>query len=608
MYWGTAPLLCLILYWPGQDAWFHLDDFVWLNLYAEVRGINDLGAVLFQPMAQGTIRPLSERAFFLISYTLFGLNPWPFWGVVFATAFANLTLLASVGKKLTGSALAGLIAALLWLANDAVAVPLSWISAYNQMLVMLLILTAFYFLIRYVEYERGIDWYVQCVAFVLGFGALELNVIYPALATAYCLCCARKHLAKTLWLWAISGLYLVLRFAVAPTAGGVYTLYFDWDLLGTFAKYSAWVLGPPQFALIYPIPPWLRLVATIALGAALLSFVVVRRFDTRVPLFLVWWFVVALGPYLPLKLHIVTYYPMVAVIGLSILGAWALVWCCKRGGTARALSILAVLIYLAASIPVGRVFARQHHEYGVAARKFVEGVLQIHARHPEKTALLSGMAKDDFWQTFYHRPFRLFGISELYLAPQLNADPWLADPVGQSRVYPPELAVRAIRLGQAVVYDVGQQPFSNVTAEFYQTAVLQWPEGAPRRVEVAKRSFESQLGASWYPADGGCRWMSNSATIQMGGPRVGAEVLIVRGFAPAEQVADRPIEFLVGAQGFRLGSAIVDRAGQFQAEFAFPAELIGQESIEVRIDSSQTYRAEGDSRDLGACFSLFEIR
>ena len=61
--WWTAPsLLCLALYWYGLKSWFAQDDFAWLSLHFDVQDFNGLLRNMFAPMAQGTLRFLSEQA------------------------------------------------------------------------------------------------------------------------------------------------------------------------------------------------------------------------------------------------------------------------------------------------------------------------------------------------------------------------------------------------------------------------------------------------------------------------------------------------------------------------------------------------------------------
>ena len=69
--WWTVPsLVCLLIHWQGFTAWFRADDFAWLSNFNRIHSFHDLLVILFLPQAQGTIRPFSERAFFVIGYGL----------------------------------------------------------------------------------------------------------------------------------------------------------------------------------------------------------------------------------------------------------------------------------------------------------------------------------------------------------------------------------------------------------------------------------------------------------------------------------------------------------------------------------------------------------
>ncbi len=76
---------------------------------------------------------------------------------------------------------------MLWTANTALVTVMSWSSAYNEALCPLFLLGALALFIRYAETGRSRFWWWQLVVFTLGFGALEINVVYPALAAAYVL-------------------------------------------------------------------------------------------------------------------------------------------------------------------------------------------------------------------------------------------------------------------------------------------------------------------------------------------------------------------------------------------------------------------------------------
>src|SRR5205807_3836667 len=117
--WAIPPLFCVAFYWYGLKCWFRQDDFAWLQLTGQIHNWRDFLRAMFTPMAQGSIRPFSERAFFMGFYALFGLNALPFRICVFLTQIANLTLIRWVAQRVTGSAAAGFWAALLWTATTA---------------------------------------------------------------------------------------------------------------------------------------------------------------------------------------------------------------------------------------------------------------------------------------------------------------------------------------------------------------------------------------------------------------------------------------------------------------------------------------------------------
>ena len=77
--WWLTPVA--LLFWVFQDGlrcWFSADDFAWLGLLRQVSSPHDILPILFAPAAQGTIRPWSERGFFLLFESLFGLDSLPF--------------------------------------------------------------------------------------------------------------------------------------------------------------------------------------------------------------------------------------------------------------------------------------------------------------------------------------------------------------------------------------------------------------------------------------------------------------------------------------------------------------------------------------------------
>src|SRR5581483_10390128 len=95
-------------------------------------GFGDYLSAVFHPMAQGTIRPLSDRLFFIMGFALFGLDALPFRVLIFATQIANVLLVMWIGARISGRRSAGFAAAVLWIVNATMVMPLGWASAYNQ--------------------------------------------------------------------------------------------------------------------------------------------------------------------------------------------------------------------------------------------------------------------------------------------------------------------------------------------------------------------------------------------------------------------------------------------------------------------------------------------
>src|SRR5215472_779240 len=123
-YYGLPMALCLAIHFRAFRMWFGNDDFAWLGLPLMVHSPHDLLEVLFTPMAQGTVRVVSERLYFLSFASIFGLNSLPFRIWVFLTQFANIALLAWIARRLTGSTLAGFLAPILWSVNACLALAL----------------------------------------------------------------------------------------------------------------------------------------------------------------------------------------------------------------------------------------------------------------------------------------------------------------------------------------------------------------------------------------------------------------------------------------------------------------------------------------------------
>ena len=418
--WAAPPIISLAVYWQGLFCELQQDDFAWLGLRAQIRGLADWPRALFEPMAQGTVRPLSERLFFIVYSGLFGTWALPYRLTAFLVQTLNLLLLNAVGRRLTGSAAAGCFAALLWTANPSLAVPMSWSSSFNQIACACCILGAFHFLLRFAAGGRKRDLRLQWALYLIGFGVLELIIVYPALAAAYAALCAPKLLRRTLPLWLPAGAYAALRaaFAGGGPAGPYAPDLSISSLVDALVDFWGRALGPAQLHLVSGVEPWFGPAGTLLLTAALAGFAwTLRRRGRKGGLFLLAWFVIAIAPYLPLGGHRMDYYPFLASAGIALLASWGLQTALNRSAPTAAAAFALVCVYLLSALPVGRAQMFYHYVRGQRVKPFVEGVVETRRRHPRKTIYLAGVDEPLFWGAVYDRSFRLWNVRDVYLLP-----------------------------------------------------------------------------------------------------------------------------------------------------------------------------------------------
>jgi hypothetical protein len=449
---GSAFLL--IFYWRGLSTWFYQDDFGWLHL-GPATDFSDLVAILFAPKAHGNIRPWSENLFFFGLKGLFGVNPLPFRIVVFATAILDVALLAALVRKLTGSILASAAAPVLWLANAAVAPALGWTSIYNQSQYLVFVLFAF------LLFLQGKYWQ-QMVVFALGLGSLETAVMYPVIALAYALLYDRTKLRRTAPLFAISAAYTALHFwAAAAAKSGPYAIQIDGRIFQTLAAYVARALGPKELAHFHwDWPAWLTIAGTALVGAGVIVAIVVAG---RVGLFGLAWFLALLVPMLPLPDHVEDYALTGPVMGIAMILAGALA---RRP---RAIAPIA-LLYLAISLPAAWEVTSWQVDHSYVARDLVDGILAYDRAHPGKQLLITGLSTDQFYAGFADRPFEIFGMQNVYVAP--DGARKVDDVRGWLPGYEltPATVSALLHAGKAVVLDVSSAGVRDVTGQYAPVA------------------------------------------------------------------------------------------------------------------------------------------
>ncbi len=608
-WYGLPILFCLTLHQLALKTWFFQDDFAWLALRLDISSPGDLWNALFSPKAQGTIRTLSERLYFLVFSSLFGLNIVPFKVWTMLTQFANIVLLMQIARRLTGSAAAAFLAAILWIANAGLALALSWSSAYNEIAFAFVFLLAFRLFLLYIDTGRRKFWTLQWIVFLLGFLVLELNVTYPALAAGYALCCARRYFRQTLYLFIPSILFIAAHFSFIPPSNDPhYQMHFGSSLTMLWTYWS-YALGGLRDSQADWRPLWLGFSAAIIASLALAAFVARKlRHRDWLPLFLLGWFVAVISPVLPLRDHFTEYYVLVPGFGLAILGGWALA--SVRGVAAVGAAVLAAL-YFTVSIADLHMTEKFFYNRARRAKYLVLGLEALPKTEAGKTILIDGVDNDLFWSAISDDPFRLVGIEHAFLTPgsetRIDSAPG-AGIISRFTITFDDVVARLREHLLLVVRPEGRR-LLDVTQPYIATVSAKYVASHPDFVNVADPIFETSLGPTWYLPEKDYRWMPRTATLKIAAPRHAGESLAITGYCPASVLADGPLAVSFRADGSPLGTATLRNPDRpFELSFPVPSKLVGSSMMEVEIEVSRTTRITGDQRPLGLVFGTFTMK
>lgn len=602
-FYAIPMLFCLAVHWIAIKTWFQADDFAWLGLPLEIHPtLHDWVSVLFEPRAQGTIRILSERVYFLIFTSIFGLNALPFRIWAFLTQFANLFLLMRITRRVTGSDRAAFIAPILWAASSTLTVALDWSSAYNEVCCAFFLLLSFDLLLRYFETGERKYWIWQFVTFVLGFGALELMVVYPAVAAAYALLFAPKYFRRTLWLFLPSLVYTAIHFAVAPLSHDPnYRMHFDPGIARIFWDYWALATAAWRPTQIDWRPVWLETAAAIAIS---LGFLWCLYRNRRLAAFCLGWFVLVIAPLLPLTNHFSEYYASMPAIGLAMLGGWAVSRYPRVAGPLA-------LLYLTLSITDIYVSDKFFYTRARLMKKLVLGLEENRPLYEGKMVLLSGVNSDWFWSGFYDDPFRLIGISDIRLVPgsEKTIDPhpeWGG--IDRFKISLND-AVNVLDHNGAEVFHVSTNGLQDITPAYRALARAEL-RGSRRDIVDAGDPAQNQwLGPGWYNLENGYRWMGKSATVRIGGTSSRNPKLELTGFCSAAVVAKGPVRLTVGVDGQQIGTTMLKQPNQeFDLTYPLPANLAGKSSLTISLEVNRTVHIGQDKRDLGLIFGTFTMK
>ncbi|MFZ5926947.1 MAG: hypothetical protein ACOYX1_05820 [Acidobacteriota bacterium] len=611
--WLVLPALALMAWldWHGLRSWFHQDDFAWLSLGRRVHSFGDLLDALFRPAAQGTVRVFSERLFFLGLERLFGLDHRPFHLAVLATQAANLALLCWITLKVTGSRLAAAAAPAIWAAGVGLAVPLAWLSAYNQVLCSFCLLAAFACLLRWLETGRRRWLAAQWVLLVSGFGVLEIVVVYPALAAAWCWLDRRRAPREIWWMWGASAVFAAAHMMLIPKQSeGVYARHWDFSMLRTYGQYWSLALGGDLGPEHWPVS-WLprRAAAAIAGLAAASWLVLAWKRGVKLAVFGFVWFTLVLAPVLPLRDHVSDYYLAVPSAGVAWIAATGLAAAWGRARLAAALALAVAALHLVYAGAAHRATAEWRYQRGLEARHLFLALERAVELHPGRLIVVSGVDNELYWGAFYD--------AQSLLPQRVCLDPRAAGAIqapagfvdtGEAFCAPAEIAdaARGRRL-RAYRWVRPERRLRAETRLYRHRLPQEWLGLPPAGIDTANETDARWLGEGWYQAEAGGRWTALRAVVTMAAPDRPGRQLVIQGYRPLQPQSGTVwlTVLLDGVEGGRY--ALPGDRPDFTLHVPLPAPG-GRRPMRVELAVDRPIAAPGDKRVLGVMISRLRWR
>ena len=455
-------------------------------------------------------------------------------------------------------------------------------------------------------------------------------MVYPAIAALYVLCAPRlaspagnggdqsrifrplTRVLPTLPLFIPAILFTILHFALIPKDGGVYyKLEFDSRIFSTLLQYLKWCLGPDR--LFQLTSQWGRFGTRVMwITAFTLSIFVIARIFRRqwIALFFCGWFLLLIAPVLPLPYHVIDYYASIAELGLAWLAGWAMVVAWRSGWLPRAFAVALAAASLAGSIREDDAYARWYYQRSIRMEALFFGVQNTLHAHPRNAIILKGVDNDLFQTGFQDDPFRLLGFPKVYLVPGGEAGIVARQDLGGVAPFliSPREALAKLSSNQARVLAVSADGVHDITRGYQ--LVLHADPRANRidALDAGDPSAAESFGPTWFPPEGGFRWMPKSATVRLSAPTAATQRLYITGFSPAAVLQSGPVTMTLRADQRELGRAVLKNPNaQFAFDFALPNDLIDKPSIEISVELDKVLHAPSDNRELGMVFGTFSI-
>lgn len=598
LFWLVPLAVCCAIHWAGFQSYFWADDFAWLSQKQLLTEGHTLWELLFTPTPHGTWRPWTDHLFFIVLTKIYGFDPVPFRIVVFATQLGSVALLASIVRRLSGSAIAGMLAPILWMLNGGTSVSMVWTSSYTHILCGFSILLAFRLLLAYDETNRPYYYWLQVLVFVLGLGAMETAVLYPALAVLWASFLARHRLKTILPLLGVSAVFLILHARLVPkNATGYYALHFDASILPTFLEYCRMALLP---TIVEGPHRWLILLAQISVWTSAIGLGGFLAFSAWrkhfLPIMFLGWFAILLAPVLPLRDHISDYYLTLPTLAFGALGACAIRKGLGAGRSIAALTVLLAAPYVLASAFFTPRYSRYLRNLTWNIEDFTTAAAELHAANPGKTVVLDNVPDELLTGCVYEGCLRALGIQDVFPAAPASY------PAGKSEFFINASELQAgLSSGSIVLYEKSKdvwKPASKATAERYRSGRL---TATVIGIDFGRDQPQSLLVGDWGSRGPEIRWTGRNVGVKLAGPTSASQKLEISGYClPDVPEAPRRQKLAVSADGNSIGQAVVEGCKEaWRFTFALPARLLHKPEILVEMNIDPVFWSPHEKAFLG---------
>ncbi len=335
--------LVAFIYRDSFTSRFFQDDRILMRL-AQTTGV-------FTAIPHFPYRPIAIQVFYSLGNFLFGNNPVGYHLLLFFAFAGSLFFLFRIMKILFREENKALSAVFFYALNISLFAEFYWIATSYFSLGALFFFGAIYFFLL-----QGFVFVVLCLLmFLLALGSNEMAFVLPAIFSLCSWYLREGNRQKLAGFWLLDGLLLFFRviFIGFPKVAD-YTLKFNFQVLGTLRWYLLRVFDLPEGIRNNPDSPviYLLLAVFLILMAVNLYTYFRKRYDPRLFLLGLLWFLTAGLPFYFLPGHMSSYYLALALPGITMIYATAV------GKSYKSYIILAV--YLLLTI-FGLDFLRQTH-------------------------------------------------------------------------------------------------------------------------------------------------------------------------------------------------------------------------------------------------------